>query len=101
MRTFTLVFRFTDDPEDPNVLLITPTEEYREVLHARESLLNAVRDLYLALLEHAAVEEGAKYPELCVSGDRTKLTVRYRQLEKDRIVLCPASLLPQEGEPVQ
>ncbi|MFO8071213.1 MAG: hypothetical protein R6V85_04985 [Polyangia bacterium] len=102
-RTFELVFRFSDDPEDSNVVLVSKDDEYHEVLGSRKALLNAARDLYIVMLEELAAAEEEEYddPRLCLYDDRINLVKRSLTLDRRQVVVCPESFLPQEGEMMQ
>lgn len=100
MKNYTLTLHFTDDPEDSNVFLVTKDEEYYEITEKLEVLLNAIRDLYVGLLEQQIGGDRFDF-EISLVEDRVNLLTRSWLLEKKRVMLCPQALLPQEGELVQ
>ncbi len=99
-RTFELVFRFTDDPEDPNVLLVSSDDDLEKIRENWEALANAARDLYIAMMEERAANEDGDDPRYCLHEDRINLLNRSCMMDRRKVVLCPESLLPRKGDPM-
>jgi len=97
MKFFLLKLLFTDDKENPLGTVVTRDQDFQEIIENKEALLNAVRDIYIGLLEEILKQE----TRAAILKDQATLIERAKLLEKKRVLLCPESFLPNEKEKIQ